>query len=85
METQQIKVGGLSPEALSGTATWRNLTPNVKRILSLYFSDPEHNLVDAVVSYHPDLLPDVQRQVADNLMQNKDVLKIVNLFFGKTI
>jgi hypothetical protein len=75
----------MTTEEISGTAVWRNLTPNVKRILSLFFSDPEHSLVDAVASYHPNLLPDVHKAVAQNLMANPDVQRIISLFFGRRI
>jgi hypothetical protein len=80
-----MKTTGMSREEISARTEWKSLTPSVKRILNLYFDDAERSLVDSVANFHPNLLPDVQRQVADNLMQNKDVLKIVNLFFGKPI
>ncbi len=74
---------GMSVAQISAMKEWKNLTPKAKQVLSVYFNDVDHNLTDAVALHHPNLLPDVQRQVAENLMANPNVRTIVDLFFNR--
>jgi hypothetical protein len=76
---------GWSVEQLSALKEWKSLSSNARRILTLYFSDENHSMVDAVATFHPEKTHDVQKQVAANLLANKDVKSIIDLFFGRAL
>jgi hypothetical protein len=75
----------MSREEISGLAVWRELSPKLKRTLTLMFNDADHSLADAVEMTHPELTGDAVEVVVQNLMANPDVQRIISLFFGRQI
>lgn len=81
----QTKTSACSREEISALKEWKALPSCVKRIVTLYFSDENHSMVEAVATFHPEKTHDVQEQVAANLLANKDVKSIIDLFFGRAL
>ena len=76
---------GLSMEELSACDEWKALSPIEKKVLSLYFTDAlvDHNLIDAVGSFHRDFSRTKQVEVAENLLKDEKVKAVIALYFGQ--
>jgi len=77
------KTAGMSLEQISATRQWKSLSQKAKLVLTLWFRFADRSLIESVETVHPELTPEVQRQVAENLSVNPDVKRIIRLFFGK--
>ena len=82
LETR-TETSGMSLEQISATRQWKSLSTRAKQVLSLYLRFEDRSLAEAVAIVHPDLSPDVHKQVAENLLMNPDVRTIICLFFGR--
>ena len=79
-ETVSATIGGsgISMEELSAIAEWKSLGPNLKRLLTLAL--PSRNLLAAIRETHPTLDVEMQRQLAQKLLQDCNVQAVVNLY-----
>lgn len=69
---------GINLEELNATEAWRSLGPNVKRLLALAFES--RNLPAVIREAHPALDPEMQTQLAENLLGDPAVQSVVNQY-----
>jgi len=76
------QAGSMSMEELSRTNPWRNLSPVVMQILSLFFAREDRDLGKAVNQVHTEFSAEKCRAIAESLIRDSDVLAVLLLQSG---
>jgi hypothetical protein len=72
---------GVSPSAIVQREEWQRLSVRTRTVLQLFFNSVDGH-PDKVAFIDTEMLAEIQKHVAADILENPDVRKIIDLFLG---